>query len=65
MLDVRDVMQTVAGRATDRLQPQDQDAVAGLLGLDDRDALLKDIAWEMYAVARPGSKPPAVVANAK
>ncbi len=44
LLDVRDVMQTVAGRATDRLQLQDQDAVAGLLGLDDRDALLKHVA---------------------
>ena len=32
---------------------------------DDRRALLKKIAWEMYAVARPDSKPPAVVANAK
>jgi S-formylglutathione hydrolase FrmB len=26
---------------------------------DDRRGLLKAIAWEMYAVARPGSKPPA------
>ena len=26
---------------------------------DDRQALLKDIAWQMYAVARPGSKRPA------
>ena len=26
---------------------------------DDREALLKDIAWEMYAVARPGAKRPA------
>lgn len=25
---------------------------------EDRDALLKDIAWEMYAVARPGAKRP-------
>lgn len=32
---------------------------------DDRRALMKKIAWEMYAVARPGSKPPAVVANPK
>jgi S-formylglutathione hydrolase FrmB len=32
---------------------------------DDRRALLKKIAWEMHAVARPGSKPPAVVENAK
>jgi [protein-PII] uridylyltransferase len=44
LLDVRDVMQTVAGRAGDRLQVQDQDAVAGLLGLDDRDALLTHVA---------------------
>jgi S-formylglutathione hydrolase FrmB len=32
---------------------------------DDRRALMKKIAWEMHAVARPGSKPPAAVANAK
>lgn len=32
---------------------------------DDRRALLKKIAWEMHAVARPGSKPPTVAANAK
>jgi [protein-PII] uridylyltransferase len=44
LLDVRDVVQTVAGRATDRLQVQDQDAVAAALGLDDRDALLKHVA---------------------
>ncbi len=44
LLDVRDVMQTVAGRSTDRLQPQDQDAVAHLLGLDDRDDLLRHVA---------------------
>ena len=44
LLDVRDVMQTVAGRATDRLQLQDQDAVAGLLALNDRDALLTRVA---------------------
>ena len=31
---------------------------------DDRRALLKKIAWEMHAVARPGSKPPAAVENA-
>lgn len=30
---------------------------------EDRRALMKKIAWEMNAVARPGSKPPAVVAN--
>lgn len=32
---------------------------------DDKRALMKKIAWEMYAVARPGSKPTAVAANAK
>lgn len=31
---------------------------------DDRRALMKQIAWEMYAVARPGSKPPAPVKKA-
>ncbi len=30
---------------------------------DDRRALAKQIAWQMYAVARPGSKPPAVKAK--
>ena len=44
LLDVRDVVQTLAGRSTDRLQVQDQDAVAGLLGLDDRDVLLRHVA---------------------
>ena len=41
LLDVRDAVQAVAGRATDRLQAQDQDAVADLLGLSDRDELLR------------------------
>ena len=44
LLDVRDVVQTLAGRSTDRLQVQDQDAVAELMGLDDRDVLLKHVA---------------------
>ena len=48
LLDVRDVLQTLAGRATDRLQVQDQDAVAQELGLDDRDVLLRHVA----AIAR-------------
>ena len=43
LLDVRDAVQTVAGRATDRLQQQDQDAVAALMGLDDRDVLLRHV----------------------
>ena len=32
---------------------------------DDRRALLKKMAWEMYAVARPGSTLPAQTGNAK
>lgn len=43
LLDVRDAVQAVAGRATDRLQAQDQDAVADLLGLPDRDQLLRHV----------------------
>lgn len=31
---------------------------------EDKRALMKQIAWQMYAVARPGSKPPAVKAKA-
>ena len=44
LLDVRDVVQTMASRSTDRLQVQDQDAVAQALGLDDRDVLLRHVA---------------------
>ena len=43
LLDVRDAVQTVTHRATDRLQQQDQDAVAALMGLDDRDQLLRHV----------------------
>ena len=43
LLDVRDAVQTVTRRATDRLQQQDQDAVAELMGLDDRDQLLRHV----------------------
>ncbi|QNK79666.1 [protein-PII] uridylyltransferase [Nakamurella sp. PAMC28650] len=43
LLDVRDAVQTVTGRATDRLQQQDQDAVAALMGLDDRDMLVRHV----------------------
>jgi len=48
LLDVRDAVQTLAGRATDRLQVQEQDAVAEMLGLDDRDLLLRHVS----AIAR-------------
>ncbi len=40
LLDVRDALHAVTSRATDRLPVQEQDPVAALLGLDDRDALL-------------------------
>ena len=43
LLDVRDALQTVTHRATDRVQQQDQDAVAAQLGLDDRDMLLRHV----------------------
>ena len=43
LLDVRDAVQTVTRRATDRLQQQDQDAVAEMMGLDDRDQLLRHV----------------------
>lgn len=44
LLNVRDAVQTLTGRATDRLQVQDQDAVADMLGLGDRDELLRHVA---------------------
>jgi [protein-PII] uridylyltransferase len=43
LLDVRDALQTVTGRASDRLHAQDQDPVAAALGLDDRDQLLRHV----------------------
>jgi [protein-PII] uridylyltransferase len=43
LLDVRDAVQTVTGRATDRLQQQDQDSVATMMGLADRDMLLRHV----------------------
>jgi len=43
LLDVRDAVQTVTGRASDRLQQQDQDPVAALMGLDNRDMLLRHV----------------------
>lgn len=44
LLDVRDALQTVAGRATNRLLRADQDQVAELLGLGDPDELLAHLA---------------------
>ena len=44
LLDVRDALHLSAGRGTDRIQAQDQDAVAGQLGLPERDELLRRVA---------------------
>ncbi|MDT0308204.1 [protein-PII] uridylyltransferase [Streptomyces sp. DSM 44917] len=43
LLDVRDALHSVTGRATDRLSLQDQDQVAAALGLLDADALLRRV----------------------
>ncbi|MER5868134.1 [protein-PII] uridylyltransferase [Streptomyces sp. NPDC002044] len=48
LLDARDALHLVTGRATDRLSLQEQDQVAGRLGLLDADALLR----EVYEAAR-------------
>ncbi|MGH3310835.1 MAG: nucleotidyltransferase domain-containing protein, partial [Streptomyces sp.] len=48
LLDVRDVLHLVTGRATDRLALQDQEQVAAELGLLDSDALLRQV----YEAAR-------------
>ncbi|BDO42652.1 [protein-PII] uridylyltransferase [Cellulomonas sp. NTE-D12] len=44
LLDVRDTVQLVTGRHTNRLILADQDEVAGRVGFDDRDDLLASIA---------------------
>ncbi|MEV7440357.1 [protein-PII] uridylyltransferase [Streptomyces sp. NPDC091204] len=48
LLDARDALHLVTGRATDRLSLQEQDQVAAQLGLLDADALLR----EVYEAAR-------------
>ncbi|WP_225800150.1 [protein-PII] uridylyltransferase [Streptomyces sp. NK15101] len=48
LLDARDALHLVTGRATDRLALQEQDAVAAGLGLLDADTLLR----EVYEAAR-------------
>ncbi|MBT2529155.1 [protein-PII] uridylyltransferase [Streptomyces sp. ISL-99] len=48
LLDVRDALHLTTGRATDRLALQEQDQVAGELGLLDADTLLR----EVYEAAR-------------
>jgi [protein-PII] uridylyltransferase len=44
LLDVRDALHTVTGRATDRLVLQEQDNVAAALGLLDADSLMRSLA---------------------
>ncbi|GGT49645.1 [protein-PII] uridylyltransferase [Streptomyces purpureus] len=48
LLDTRDALHLTTGRATDRLALQEQDTVAGHLGLLDADTLLR----EVYEAAR-------------
>ncbi|WP_258036700.1 [protein-PII] uridylyltransferase, partial [Streptomyces sp. SM10] len=48
LLDARDALHLTTGRATDRLALQEQDQVAGALGLLDADALLRHV----YEAAR-------------
>ncbi|MGW1320461.1 [protein-PII] uridylyltransferase [Streptomyces sp. NPDC002426] len=48
LLDARDALHLATGRATDRLALQEQDQVAGALGLLDADALLRQV----YEAAR-------------
>ncbi|MFF5659615.1 [protein-PII] uridylyltransferase [[Kitasatospora] papulosa] len=48
LLDARDAVHLTTGRATDRLALQEQDQVAGALGLLDADALLRQV----YEAAR-------------
>ncbi|MBN9609362.1 MAG: [protein-PII] uridylyltransferase [Actinobacteria bacterium 69-20] len=43
LLDIRDALRLLAGRATDRVQVQDQDALAAALGLGDRDGLMRRV----------------------
>lgn len=51
LLDVRDALHVTAGRRVDRLLAQDREAVARLLDLPDRDALLRRIAQDARTVA--------------
>jgi len=72
LLDVRDVLHDVAGRATDRLVAEVAGDVAGRLGLADRDALLRrvyasgrslayvsDVSWRRveFLDTKPASRP--------
>ncbi len=72
LLDIRDALRLLVGRAVDRIQVQDQDPLAAALGLDDRDELMRrvsgigrvvahaaDLTW--YRVGRALSGSPATV----
>ncbi len=54
LLDVRDALHLVTGRATDRLALQDQDQVAAALGLLDADTLLRQIYEAARTIAYAG-----------
>ncbi|MFJ3926999.1 [protein-PII] uridylyltransferase [Streptomyces sp. NPDC090022] len=54
LLDTRDALHLVTGRAADRLSLQEQDAVAGRLGVLDADALLRDVYEAAGVVAYAG-----------
>ncbi|HLL67110.1 MAG TPA: [protein-PII] uridylyltransferase [Micromonosporaceae bacterium] len=51
LLDVRDALHAVRGRRVDRLMAQDRDEVARLLGLGDRDDVLRRISESARTVA--------------
>nr|WP_202529443.1 [protein-PII] uridylyltransferase [Streptomyces sp. SID486] len=54
LLDVRDALHLATGRATDRLALQEQDQVAGELGLLDADALLRQVYEAARVIAYAG-----------
>ncbi|MEU9373247.1 [protein-PII] uridylyltransferase [Streptomyces sp. NPDC048255] len=54
LLDARDALHLVTGRATDRLALQEQDQVAAHLGLLDADALLREVYEAARVVAYAG-----------
>jgi [protein-PII] uridylyltransferase len=72
LLDIRDALRELTGRAVDRVQVQDQDPLAAALGLADRDELMRrisgvgrvvahaaDLTW--YRVSRTLAKRPTSV----
>ena len=51
LLDVRDAVHVVTGRARDRLGREDHDAVAALLGYDETDRMLTDVSQAARVLA--------------